>query len=119
MADDELAACLSAWHAVADGMNGLATERTPICTAVPRLVAAVEAVLEEHAQTRHTVYTEPCTAHLSSVLGRRNCPDCRPVERTGCRKCRDENDLPARPEDCAERNMILRALTGEEAGSGG
>lgn len=82
---------------------------------VPRLLAALEAVLAEHAPAAYVACTEPCTAHLSDINGRRDCPDCRKVERTGCRRCRDENGNPARPEDCRERAIITRALLAARA----
>lgn len=84
----------------------------------PRLLAAVEAVLEMHAPTAYVAYTEACSNHLFTILPRRTCPDCRRVERLGCQRCRDENGNPATPEDCRERNVILTALTGKGAGSG-
>jgi hypothetical protein len=80
---------------------------------VPRLLYAVETVLELHAQTAYVAYTEACSNHLYTILPRRTCPDCRRVERLGCQRCRDENGNPAKPEDCAERNAILAALTGK------
>lgn len=79
---------------------------------------AVEAVLEMHAQTAFARYAEPCAKHLYIVIPRRACPDCVKVERLGCQRCRDENGHPAKPEDCAERNMTLRALTGKETDGG-
>jgi hypothetical protein len=85
---------------------------------VPRLLYAVEVVLLLHAQTAFARYTEPCTAHLFRMLPRRTCPECVRVERAGCQRCRDENGNPAKPEDCAERNAILAALSGEGNGGG-
>jgi hypothetical protein len=85
---------------------------------VPRLLYAVEVVLELHAQTALHRHTEACPQHYASMFGRRECPDCLVVEWTGCQRCRDENGNPAKPEDCAERNVILRALTGEGADGG-
>ncbi len=81
--------------------------------AAPRLLAAIDAVLGMHAQTAYTAYIEPCTAHLGDIPGQRGCPDCRPVQRTGCRRCRDENGHPARPEECGERQAIIHELLGE------
>jgi hypothetical protein len=82
-----------------------------------KLLAAVDAVLEMHAQTAFARYTEPCARHLYVILPRRDCRNCVKVERAGCQRCRDENGHPAKPEDCAERNAIFRALTG--AGNAG
>jgi hypothetical protein len=81
---------------------------------VPVLLAAVDAVLEMHAPTACVAYTEACTAHLFRISAWRTCRDCVRIERPGCQRCRDENGNPARPEDCAERNAILTAMTGEE-----
>jgi hypothetical protein len=78
-----------------------------------RVLAAVDAVLEMHALTATARYAEPCAAHQFRILPRRTCPDCVRVERMGCQRCRDENGNPAKPEDCAERNAILAALTGK------
>ncbi len=79
----------------------------------PALAAAIDAVLGMHAQTAYTAYIEPCTRHLGDIPGRRGCPDCRPVQRTGCQRCRDGNGHPAPPEDCRERQAIIHELLGE------
>lgn len=80
---------------------------------VSRLLDALDAVLVMHAPTALVRYCEPCPAHALSILSRFGCPDCKLVKRNGCQRCRDEYGNPARPEDCAERNAILRALTGK------
>lgn len=86
---------------------------------VPRLLAAVEAALTVHALTALHRHTEPCDRHRYRGLSERpRCPDCKVVEWTGCETCRDEYGNPARPEDCRERQLITRALLGEEASSG-
>jgi hypothetical protein len=73
--------------------------------------AALETLLAMHAPTAYTRYTVACPNHYASVFGRLECPDCVQVERNGCDKCRDEDDLPARPEDCEVRNLIAASLT--------
>lgn len=83
-----------------------------------RAAAGADAMLELHQQGAYTAYTESCAAHLGDILGQRECPDCRKIERTGCARCRDENGHPARPEDCRERQAISRVLLGEESGDG-
>lgn len=83
-----------------------------------KAMAALDKVLELHAPTATTRYTEACARHYASMFGRLECPDCRKVERTGCQTCRDENGNPARPEDCKERTAILAALTGKENDGG-
>ncbi len=79
-------------------------------TDIPRLLAALDAVLERHAPTATTRYTEPCKVHRHDIFGRRDCKDCRKVSRNGCETCRDEFGRPAKPEDCKERAAILAAL---------
>lgn len=79
----------------------------------PRLLAALDKVLELHAPTALVRYTEACPNHYAQVYGRLDCPDCRKVERNGCETCRDEYGNSARPEDCKERAAILAALTGK------
>ena len=125
MADDELAAVLAeikerdrrlwAEFRVAASPAELAGSHADD---TPRLLAALDAVLEMHALTATARYTEPCAKHLYIVIPRRDCPRCVKVERAGCQRCRDENGHPAKPEDCAERNAILRALTGKGNGGG-
>ena len=87
-------------------------------TDVPRLLAALDAVLTLHAPTATTRYTEACSRHYASMFGRLECPDCRKVERTGCQTCRDEFGNPAKPEDCKERAVILAELTRTEENHG-
>lgn len=79
-----------------------------------RLLAAVDAALEVHALTALHRHTEPCPRHYASMFGRRECPDCKVIEWTGCETCRDEYGNPARPEDCTTRQAITRALLGEK-----
>ena len=55
----EAAEILSAWRTVVEDVNGLATERTPLSTAVPRLLGAVEAALKFHE--RHPLYGNAST----------------------------------------------------------
>jgi hypothetical protein len=50
---DPIAACLGAWRFFVERTNEIATERTPISAAVPRLVAAVERALEVAARHEH------------------------------------------------------------------
>ncbi|HLJ99538.1 MAG TPA: hypothetical protein VKU39_06475 [Streptosporangiaceae bacterium] len=76
----------------------------------PALAAAIDTVLGMHAQTAYTAWIEPCAKHLGDIPGRRGCPDCRPVQRMGCDRCRDGNGRPARPEDCRERQVIMGEL---------
>ena len=83
---------------------------------VPRLLAAVDAILTLHAPTALVRYTEACPAHYASIHGRLECGNCVKVERAGCETCRDEYGNPARPEDCKERSAILGALTGGSTG---
>jgi hypothetical protein len=81
----------------------------------PSLLAAVEAVLAFHALTGYHRHTEACPNHYASMHGRKECPDCKVVEWTGCDTCKDEFGNPARAEDCKTRQAIASALTGEEA----
>ena len=83
---------------------------------VPRLLAALDAILAGHSLTAVVRYARPCAAHMYGAAGaRRDCADCVKVEyRDGCRECRDEWGTAVRPEDCRARKAILAGLTGSE-----
>ena len=84
---------------------------------VPRLLAAVEAALAAHRLTEAVRYCAPCMAHDGphSIGWRMKCPDCVKVSYTGCAGCRNSDGAPSRPEECATRQAITRALLREEA----
>ena len=128
MADDELAAAVAEKRAALitatqDASDATITDMLFRCGlaagAGDAFMRAVEAVLEMHAQTAFARYAEPCARHLYVILPRRDCWNCVKVERAGCQRCRDENGHPAKPEDCAERNAVLGALTGKGNDGGG
>ena len=77
---------------------------------VPRLLAAVEAVLARHVPKTVTV-TRLCGAHHRIVIP--DCPDCVKRQVTTCAACDpvcpDDNTWP-----CANYQAISRALTGED-----
>jgi hypothetical protein len=96
---------------------------------VPRLLAAVEAVLEEvHALSVLVSYWQPCPVHSAqreefggpwqrqpfASRAEADCPGCGQVEYVGCDGCRNEAGHPSRPEECPTRTGITSALLGEE-----
>jgi hypothetical protein len=50
---DPIASCLAAWRFFVERTNEVATERTPISSAVPRLLAAVERAMAVAAKHEH------------------------------------------------------------------
>ena len=93
-------------------------------TAMPRLLVAVERVLELHARQDKPVRSWDldlrCAAHdwtrntIRSFDAVRDCPDCRYSEYYACSHCRCPDD--AWP--CPTVRAITAALTGQEAGDG-
>jgi len=91
---------------------------------VPRLLAAVEAVLALHVKQEEPVRSygpgDSCPQHLMTALGRRNyatmhkCPDCRYTEYFVCEYCDRSNDTWP----CPTYAAISSALLGE-AGTDG
>lgn len=82
---------------------------------VPRLLAALDAVLALH-QPEPVKWTDVCTAHLSfttTMAEEEECPACQVITYTACTRCRNADDEPARLEDCEVREAITRELTGE------
>ena len=77
---------------------------------LPRLLAAVDAVLARHVPKTVTV-TRLCGAHHRIVIP--DCPDCVKRQVTTCAACDpvcpDDNTWP-----CANYQAISRALTGED-----
>jgi hypothetical protein len=57
---DQLADCLSSWRGLIDAMNESAAMRTPVSTAAPRLLAAVEAVLADHTDSPVYMGADEC-----------------------------------------------------------
>lgn len=117
---DDLSASLaeirkrSRWTSGAEGIAEPGATAVKSAGDVPRLLAAVDAVLKRHALTAFHRHTEPCARHrCRDIADRRTCAECLTVEWTGCETCRDEFGNPARPEDCKERAAILAALAGE------
>jgi hypothetical protein len=129
--DDPVAGCLSEWRTIIDGINGLATERTPISTAVPRLLKAVEAALEHHqpVQLYGTVedYRGKITcghdadydgdAHFEGDDGVWYCKGKPTV--AVCSSCCDEGNADLRAQwRCPTYRDIARELTGKGDGIG-
>ena len=81
---------------------------------VPRLLAAVDAVLARHVPKTVTV-TRLCGAHHRIVIP--DCPDCVKRQVTTCAACDpfcpDDNTWP-----CADYLAISRELTGEDGTDG-
>jgi hypothetical protein len=80
-------------------------------TDVPRLLAALDAVLARHTPKTVIVHNM-CGAHHSIVLP--GCPDCTTTEHVACKACD-----PVCPADnawpCAEYRAISRALLGQDS----
>jgi hypothetical protein len=126
MADDPVTECLAAWRTLIEGINGLATERTPISTAVPRLLAAVDAVLEHHRPVQLYDRVEDYRGKITCGHDRDYDGDLhyegddglwycrtRPTV-TVCACCSDEADADLRAEwPCPTYAGIARELTGE------
>jgi hypothetical protein len=124
--DNSVAECLAAWHTVTSGINGLATERTPISTAVPRLLDAVETTLGHHQPVQLYGTVEDYRGavicghdgdydgdlHFEGDDGLWYCKDKPTV--TVCSTCTDDSDSDLRAEwECPTYRDIRAALLGE------
>lgn len=127
MADGPIVDILAAWRTVIGGVNGLATERTPISTAVPRLLAAVEAAVGFHGRVNlygnASTEGEPgnCPHDPDSHLHFED-PDgsgewlCEgKPEGAVCSSCVDGQGGDSIDWPCPEYSGILAALTGKAA----
>jgi hypothetical protein len=102
------------------GLRGWIRDRYDSADDVPRLLAAVDAVLQRH-QPKPRTTVHPCPEHsIFAPAGvtisrdtRRNCPDCRYAESIACAACDpvcpDDNVWP-----CKDYLAISRALLGED-----
>lgn len=85
---------------------------------VPRLLAALDAVLALHAPRTDVLYGRSCITHrpLKPV------PDCvlctQDQSRQVCPECRDEFSDPVPFQDCRARSAALAALTGGGSNGG-
>jgi hypothetical protein len=87
---------------------------------VPRLLAAVEAVLAPHQPGRIVVFGSLCSRHEAhryfsitavEAASVRDCPECTATVYPSCTGCGPQVSA----ERCPIRHAITRALTGEEA----
>jgi hypothetical protein len=108
------------WDHVAETMGNLPDAAFIVTarTAMPRLVAAVEAVLELHTRQDKPVlcWDHVCDAHrdkrgIPVQPPPRDCPGCRFHEMRVCQYCSCPND----EWPCPTYRAITAALTGEEA----
>ncbi len=92
-------------------------------TAMPRLVAAAEAVLARHGPGRITILGKLCERHEShrffsitrtEAAGVEACPDCPASVYVSCAGCGPQ----VRLDSCPDRAAITSALTGEERSDG-
>lgn len=90
---------------------------------VPRLLAAVEAVLAQHQPGRVLITGALCPQHENhryfSITGTeaasvRDCPDCAAAVWTSCAGCGPQMPL----DSCPARTAISAALLGEEKADG-
>lgn len=84
---------------------------------VPRLLAALDKVLELHAPRTDRVLGSSCFTHrnaLNTMLPVPGCGNCgQDRQQEVCPECRDEFGDPVLFQDCRARSAILAALTGE------
>lgn len=110
--DDKLAGRVGKIRGRVSHILALASPSPALTRANEGAYAALGALLAAHEPTATVRYAEPCADHQYTAIGaRRDCPNCRKVERDGCRVCRDEYGNPAKPEDCKVRKIIAGCLT--------
>lgn len=115
---DRVAAYLEEVRADADDeAAGLTAERD-----VPRLLAALEAVLAQHQPGRIAVLGALCSRHKdhryfsitsTEAADVTACPDCAATVYVSCEGC----GLPMRLDSCPARAAISRELSGEVPGA--
>jgi hypothetical protein len=113
----------SRWTSSAEGIAAPGATAEKSARDVPRLLAAVEAVLKPHQPGRIVVRGTLCKRHENhryfSITGTeaadvRACQECKATVFNSCAGCGHPVPLDA----CPVREAITAALTGEEAGRG-
>lgn len=119
-ARDDLAGSVNAApFSVADleVVAGLNAAQDEAAGCVPRLLAAVDAVLNLHAPRSDRVLGSACGKHRLLVPTLLPLPDCEECvqdrRREVCPECRDQYGDPVLFDLCRVRSAVLAALTGE------